>query len=139
MLQVAGTDAGEILATLKTGDHDFSAYMDDQALTDIALFLSGNMLDSAAFITDKAAVGGDAAAGEAIYGENCVDCHGPEGLVLNFGDESGTEYYGTIAIDNPWEFVHKARFGQPQVADMPALVDLGLTDQEYIDLLQLSP
>ena len=135
VMQVAGTDANEILAALKTGDHDFSAYMDDQALTDIALFLSGNMLDSAAFITEKAAVGGDAVNGETIYGENCTDCHGPEGLVLNFGDEAGTEYYGTIAIDNPWEFVHKARFGQPGVADMPALVDLGMTDQEYIDLL----
>jgi len=135
VLQVAGTDANEILASLKSGDHDFSAYMDDQALTDIALFLSGNMLDSAAFITDKKAVGGDAANGETIYGENCVDCHGPEGLVLNFADETGPEYFATIAIDTPWEFVHKARFGQPQVADMPALVDLGLTDQEYIDLL----
>lgn len=135
VMQVAGTDPNAILASLKTGDHDFSAYMDDQALTDIALFLSENMLDSAAFITDKAAVGGDAASGETIFTENCVDCHGPEGLVLNFGDDSGTEYYGTIATDNPWEFVHKARFGQPGVADMPALVDLGMTDQEYIDLL----
>jgi len=135
VLQVAGKDPNEILASLKSGDHDFSAYMDDQALTDIALFLNGNMLDSAAFITDKKAVGGDAASGETIYGENCVDCHGPEGLVLNFADETGPEYFATIAIDNPWEFVHKARFGQPQVADMPALVDLGLTDQEYIDLL----
>ena len=135
VLQVAGTDANEILAALKTGDHDFSTYMDDQALTDIALFLSENMLDSAAFITDKAAVGGDAASGETIYGENCVDCHGPQGVSMNFGDESGPEYYGTIATDNPWEFVHKARFGQPGVADMPSLVDVGLTDQGYIDLL----
>ncbi len=135
VMQVAGTDPNEILAALKTGDHDFSAYMDDQALTDIALFLGENMLDSAAFITDKAAVGGDAANGETIYTENCTDCHGPEGLVLNFADDAGPEYYGTIASDNPWEFVHKARFGQPGVADMPALVDLGFTDQEYIDLL----
>ncbi|MBI5841921.1 MAG: c-type cytochrome [Chloroflexi bacterium] len=138
VMQVAGIDPNEILAMLKGStnpDHDFSAYMDDQALTDIALFLSENMLDSAAFITDKAAVGGDAANGEAIYGENCTECHGPEGLVFNFADESGPEYYGTIATDNPWEFVHKARFGQPGVADMPALVDLGLADQDYIDLL----
>jgi mono/diheme cytochrome c family protein/ribosomal protein L37AE/L43A len=135
VLQVAGTDANEILAALKSGDHDFSAYMDDQALTDVALFLSGDMLDSASFIAEKKAVGGDPANGETIFTENCVDCHGPQGLALNFGDESGPEYFATIAIDNPWEFVHKARFGQPQVADMPALVDLGLADQDYIDLL----
>jgi thiosulfate dehydrogenase len=93
------------------------------------------MLDSAAFIAEKKAVGGDAANGKAIFTENCVDCHGPEGLVLNFGNDAEPEYYGTIASDNPWEFVHKARFGQPGVEDMPSLVDLGLTDQEYIDLL----
>lgn len=135
VLQVAGKDPNEILAALKSGDHDFSTYMDDQALTDIALFLSGNQLDSSAFIADKKAVGGDPAKGETIYTENCVDCHGPQGTALNFGDESEPEYYGTIAIDNPWEFLHKARFGQPGVADMPALVDLGLSDQDYVDFL----
>ena len=138
VLGLAGTDANEILAALKGStnpDHDFSAVMDDQALTDIALFISEDMLDSAAFITDKKPVGGDSAAGKTTFEENCTDCHGPEGLSMNFGDESGPEYFGTIAIDNPWEFVHKARFGQPNVADMPALVDLGFADQEYIDLL----
>ncbi len=135
VLQVAGTDPNEILAALKSGDHDFSAYMDDQALTDLALFLSNDLIDSSAFIQDKKAVGGDPANGKTIYGENCVDCHGTEGLALNFGDESGPEYYGTIAIDNPLEFLHKARFGQPGVADMLALVDLSLSDQEYADLI----
>lgn len=138
VLQVSGADANEILAALKGStnpDHDFSAVMDDQALTDIAIFLSEYMLDSATFIADKKAVGGDPANGETIFGENCTDCHGVDGTALNFADENAPEYVGTIALDNPWEFVHKARFGQPGAADMPALVDFGLADQEYIDLL----
>ena len=135
VLQVAGTDANEILAALKTGDHDFSAYMDDQALTDIALFLSGNMLDSAAFITDKKAVGGNPDSGKVTFEENCIDCHGPQGTSMNFANDSEPEYQGTLASDNPWEFVHKARFGQPLVAGMPSLVDVGVADQDYIDLL----
>ncbi|MBI4760243.1 MAG: c-type cytochrome [Chloroflexota bacterium] len=134
--QVAGKDPNEILAALKTGDHDFSPYMDDQALTDLALFLSGYQFDASAFIdADKKAVGGDVANGQAIYEENCIDCHGPEGLSMNFADDSGPEYYGTIAIDNPLEFIHKARFGQPGFDKMPSLVDVGLSDSEYADLL----
>ncbi|MCX6068152.1 MAG: c-type cytochrome, partial [Chloroflexi bacterium] len=66
---------------------------------------------------------------------NCIDCHGPEGLSMNFADDCGPEYFGTIASDNPWEFVHKARFGQPAVEKMPSLVDVGLSDAEYADLL----
>lgn len=133
--QVAGTDANEILTALKTGDHDFSVYMDDQALTDIALFLSGDMLDSAAFIADKKAVGGNPSNGENIFADNCAECHGPQGTAINFSDENSPEYFGTIAIDNPWEFVHKARFGQPGEEDMPALIGFGLSNQDYIDLL----
>jgi len=137
--QVAGTDANEILAALKGGtnpDHDFSAVMDDQSLTDLALFLSGYQFDSPAFIgADKKATSGDPANGKIIFEENCIDCHGPEGLSINFGDDAAPEYYGTIASDNPWEFVHKARFGQPGAEDMPSMVDVGLDDAEYADLL----
>ena len=140
--QVAGMDANEILAMLQGStnpDHDFSAYMDEQALIDQALFLSEYQFDSASFIDgEKMVIGGDLANGQAVYEENCIDCHGPEGLGLNFADDGGPEYYGTIAIDNPWEFVHKARFGQPGADKMPALVDVGLSDAEYVDLLAYS-
>ncbi len=139
VLQVAGTDPNEILAVLKGSTnpaHDFSAVMDDQALTDLALFLSEDMLDSAAFIdADKMAVGGNLDNGKTVFEQNCVACHGADGRTIFFGDESAPEYVGTIALDNPWEFVHKARFGQPGTTGMPALVGLGLSDQDYLDLL----
>ncbi len=137
--QAAGKDANEILAALKGSanpDHDFSSVMDDQALADLALFLSGYQFDSASLVgADKTAVGGDAANGKVVFEDNCKDCHGAEGTGMNFADESGPEYVGTIALDNPWEFVHKARFGQPSAPDMPSLVDVGLSDAEYADLL----
>ncbi|PJB67562.1 MAG: hypothetical protein CO094_03645 [Anaerolineae bacterium CG_4_9_14_3_um_filter_57_17] len=133
--QVADKDSNEILAALKSGDHDFSAYMDDQALTDLALFLSGYQFDASAFINADKKSTGDAAAGQTVYEENCIDCHGPEGLSMNFADDGGPEYYGTIALDNPLEFTHKVRFGQPSVADMPSMVDAGLDDVAYADLL----
>jgi len=137
--QVAGKDPNEILAALKGAtnpDHDFSTVMDDQALTDLALFLSDYQFDSAALVdAEKKAIGGNADNGKTIYDENCKDCHGPEGLAINFADDSGPEYFATIATDNPWEFIHKARFGQPGVEKMPSLVDVGISDAEYADLL----
>ncbi|OGN76577.1 MAG: hypothetical protein A2X25_10240 [Chloroflexi bacterium GWB2_49_20] len=137
--QVAGTDASAILAALKGAtnpDHDFSSVMDDQALTNLALFLNDYQFDTSFFIgADKLATSGDAVNGKNLFYQNCSYCHGPQGLSMNFADDSDPEYYGTIASDNPWEFIHKARFGQPNAENMPSMVDLGLSDAEYADLL----
>ena len=137
LMQVVGTDPYEILAALKGAtnpDHDFSAVMDDQALTDMALFLSEDVIDSASFIdTDKMAVGGNLENGKAIYDKNCASCHGADGTVINFGDAAAPMYVGPKSLDNPWEVVHKARYGIPE--EMPALAAVTNEIQEYIDLL----
>ncbi len=137
--RVAGQDASEILPILKgdaNPDHDFSIFMNEQDLIDIALFLSGYQFDSAAIVdTEKNAVGGDLESGMTIFEENCTDCHGPLGVSINFSQSGDPEYVSTIALDNPWEFIHKARFGQPGVSRMPSLIDVGLDDTEYVNLL----
>jgi thiosulfate dehydrogenase len=110
--------------------------MDDQALTDLALFLSGELRDDSALINaDKSLTGGDVDAGKTFVEETCVECHGPQGLALNFGNSSEPEYQGTVASDNPWEFMHKIRFGQPAFPDMPSLVDDGVSDEELANVL----
>jgi len=137
--QVAGQDANEILATLKGStnpNHDFSMYMNEQDLIDLALFLSEYQFDSASIIDEnKLAVDGDADGGMTVFEENCIDCHGPQGVSINFSERGDPEYVSTIALDNPWEFIHKARFGQPSVDRMPSLIDVGIDDSKYADLL----
>ena len=137
--QASGQDANEILAILKGNtnpDHDFSMYMNEQDLIDLALFLSGYQFDSASLTDEnKMAVGGNKDNGMIIFEENCIDCHGPQGVSINFSEGGNPEYVSTIALDNPWEFVHKARFGQPGVDRMPSLIDVGIDDAKYIDLL----
>lgn len=139
VFQVAGTNANEILAALKGStnpDHDFSAVMDDQALTDIALFLNEYQFDGSAFINaDKTITGGDLTSGKAVFEENCIDCHGPDGTAINWNNDAKPQYVGFLALDNPLETLHKVRFGQPGVADMPSLVDVGISDAEYNDLM----
>jgi thiosulfate dehydrogenase len=54
--------------------------------------------------------------------------------MLNFGSDDDPEYVGTIAVDNPWEFFHKVRVGQPGTS-MPASLDSGWSQQDLLDLL----
>ncbi|MEK6753707.1 MAG: c-type cytochrome [Chloroflexota bacterium] len=139
VMKMDGKDPNEILGILKGSsnpDHDFSAVMDEQALTDLALFLNQGLIDDAAIVKDDKSpqASGNAEAGKTIFAL-CATCHGPNGTAINFDNDSAPEYQGTIAVDNPWEFVHKARFGQPGIGIMPAGVSMSRQTQEYIDLL----
>ena len=50
----------------------------------MALFISEEMVDMNVFTSaDKMAVSSDVALGEELY-LDCADCHGPEGLAVNF-------------------------------------------------------
>ena len=115
-------------------EHDFSA-MGDDAITDLVSFLRAGLVEVSPFIdSDKAAISGDAANGEALYMATCTACHGEDGRTLNFGDEDDPEYVGTVAIGNPWEFIHKVRAGQPGTG-MPSAIDSGWSMQDIIDVL----
>jgi thiosulfate dehydrogenase len=130
----AGKDPNEILAVLKGStdpNHDYSAYMDEQALTDLALYVSEQQIDTAAVL----AMSGNADNGKKLFTDNCVDCHGPEAIAINFHPDNAPEYPATIANEDPLEMLGKLRFGQPGMPDMPAGVDLGLTDQDFADML----
>jgi hypothetical protein len=59
--------------------------------------------------------------------------HGEEGKMIDFGGD----YLGSIANDNPWEFLHKVRFGQPRTP-MPAGRDSGWSTQDAVDVLAYS-
>ncbi|GAB4280475.1 MAG: hypothetical protein Kow0080_33370 [Candidatus Promineifilaceae bacterium] len=138
IIDLAGTPAADILDMLKGStnpDHDFSAYMDEQALTDLALFISEEMVDMSAYTNaDKTPVSSDVALGEELF-QDCADCHGPQGLARNFHTVvSDPEYIGGLSSGNPWEFLHKVRVGQPGT-DMMSAVDAGWSDEEIAALL----
>jgi len=72
--------------------------------------------------------------GQKLYTQKCAVCHGEDGAEINFADGEETEYVGTVATDNPWEFFNKASVGQPGET-MPAGLNLGWSLQDIIDLL----
>lgn len=131
----------ELAAALKGAtnpDHDFSPVLDDAAINDLATFLKNGLEDYRQYVdyTTKAPTSADEASGAQFFANTCAACHGADGTAVNFGDEDEPEYVGTIAIDNPQEFLHKARFGQPGTDPaMPATVDLGWSVQDVVDVL----
>jgi thiosulfate dehydrogenase len=136
-----GMSHGELLAWLDgttNADHDFSA-MGQEPMADLVIFLSEGLIDVAPFIDaeTKAAVGGDETHGEELYASVCAACHGMDGRTINFHDPDDPEFVGNIAVDNPWEFIHKVRTGQPG-APMPAGIDNGWSMQDVVDVLAYS-
>jgi mono/diheme cytochrome c family protein len=128
----------EILVILRGStnpNHDFSMVMDEQSLIDLALFVAQAQMDTAELVNaDKTLTSGNADQGKALFEGACASCHGPGGAAMNFGDAAEPEYVGTIAADNPWEFLHKVRFGQPG-AEMPSASSLGWTQEDLANLL----
>ncbi|MFQ6052960.1 MAG: c-type cytochrome, partial [Candidatus Bathyarchaeia archaeon] len=126
----------DILKGKKNSDHDFSEVMDDNSLAKLAKFIAGGgVIDLRQYIDydTKEPIGGDAEHGKELYDSTCATCHGLDGRQIKFGDE----VVGTIANDNPWEFLHKVRFGQPGTS-MPAGADIGWSIQDAVDVLAYS-
>jgi thiosulfate dehydrogenase len=139
VIQMAGSDPNDVLSALKGGsnsDHDFSGVMGEQDLIDLALFISEEIIDFSTLVgDDKAALSTDLHEGEHLFEDSCAICHGKDGAMLNFGDEEEPEYLGDLALGNPWEVLHKARFGQPGVDQMPSVITEGWTLEEQGALL----
>lgn len=114
-------------------DHDFSQ-MEEFAFDALINFLQGEMADISPYVNADSTVNGDPANGRDLFEGTCASCHGLDGKEMNFGDAEEPEYLGTIANDNPWEFFHKASFGQPG-EPMPSAIGLGWSMQDIADLL----
>ncbi len=125
-----------ILKGSANASHSFSAYLNDEQINALSAFLKSGVIDTTQYIDSatKKPKSADAAKGKTFYEANCASCHGADGKTLNFGKTDAPEYVGNIASDNPWEFLHKVRSGQPGKT-MPAGIEKAWTIQEMLDVL----
>lgn len=124
-----GKDPAAISTALRGEPHGFSEdLIPSKELDNLALFVSLGQVDMDLYV-DRATgrSRGDAKRGARYYQTICAVCHGFDGKLINFHDPEDPEYVGTVAQKNPWEFLHKARFGQPGIP-MIALITLPLDD-----------
>jgi thiosulfate dehydrogenase len=115
--------------------HDFSA-LADVHIGHLVDFLQWGMIDESKYIdySTKKAIGADINSGKKLYDSTCTACHGSNGKMIDFGDGEGI---GAIANSNPWETLHKIRFGHPG-SSMPAAVNNGWSTEESVDVLGYS-
>ena len=117
-----GMKADEIVAALKgktDPQHDFSPYLDDASLNDLAAFITTGLADTRQYIDPVALTiqGGDLGQGQAFYAAQCTACHGDDGAgeVIRFNGRNTS--LGAVASIDPWRFLHKTRFGSPGAVD----------------------
>lgn len=109
-----GAAVDSIVAILKDKTHRFDTVLGADELKKLALFVSKGQVDMDRFIERKSKkVNGNISHGRTIYGENCARCHGDDGRNINVHYGGEPEYIGTVGKKNPWEALHKIRFGQP--------------------------
>lgn len=125
---VADTTLGpqEIFDLLKAdpsivaGGHKMGAFgMSDRDLWDVVKMTLTGVIDTDDDIAQDGSFFGDPFLGAARYSDHCSSCHGGDGQYLNFGTALDPEYVGSVANQNPWEFLHKIRFGHP-ASSMPS-------------------
>ncbi len=116
--------------------HDFSPVLSEAALQDLVDFLKEYIIDDTKYINydTKEAIAANVVSGKALYSQTCRGCHGSDGKRINFGSEEEPEYVGTLASGNPWETLHKIRFGNPGTS-MPSAIAGGWGIQNMIDVL----
>ena len=114
-------------------EHDFSSVLNEAALENLVNFLKEGPIDDIEYIDygTKKAIGANIAHGEELYTATCTACHGADGKQIDFGDGDGM---GALSNGNPWETLHKIRFGQPS-SSMPAGVKNGWSIQDAVDVL----
>lgn len=146
-------DDGQVL---QASDHTFGTVATPEVLHALTKFIVTMQEEATAgkepwLVIDsgtKLATGGDAANGKIIYdmpteqaptGGGCdINCHGPDGRAIDFSTDQN-KFVDTYAWDNPWEILHKIRFGHPNAdPPMPGLVwyDPQFDFQSAIDVLR---
>ncbi len=129
----------DVVATLKGATnpaHDFSAYLDDASLNQLAVFIKNGLIDDSQYIDTITlkTKGGDPAKGQSLYDANCATCHGADGATILFRTEGINETLGAVANRDPYRFLHRTRFGVAGT-QMPIGRDLGWTPKEGVDVL----
>ena len=119
--------------------HDFTGIISAEDISDLALFMKEGVIDTGKLVDGEGTpIGGDSRLGSYIFRRNCTHmCHGGAGIAINFGDDEKPEFVGTIASENPWEFIHKVRCGQPGTR-MPSAIINGWSEREILDLLSFA-
>ncbi|MEX1248716.1 MAG: cytochrome c [Anaerolineales bacterium] len=102
-------------------EHNFLTWTTATALNDLAAFLRTQQVNTDLIIDPATGEAlGNRGDGMALYEAACASCHGDQGTEMNFGSTVAPLYLGDIAAADPWQALHKIRFGSPTSGRMPS-------------------
>jgi len=116
--------------------HDFSPWLEETSLRQLAAFLKNGLIDDSLYIdvVSLKVIGGDTEYGRSLYDSTCASCHGLDGEQIVFRTEGVDETLGSIAYRDPWRFLHRTRFGVAGT-EMPVGAELGWSAADGRDVL----
>ncbi len=116
--------------------HNFSAYLTEPEMSQLAAFLKFGIIDDNLYIdpTSMRIIGGDSHNGKGLFEDTCVPCHGSDGSKIIFRSEGIDETLGDVAQRDPWRFLHRTRFGVAGTS-MPIGARMGWTPEDGRDVL----
>ena len=129
VLDASNQSTQDLFAQISNANHAFSQALSDEDINDLVAFVREGTIDmnqQIEFATKRAL--GDPAVGKVLYdgSAQCASCHGADGkLLFDLPD---------VARGNPWETLHKIRWGHPGSA-MPSAVAAGFSLDQQVDIL----
>jgi len=118
-------------------NHIFSLYLSSTDVASLGLFIQNGLIDDNEFIDPVSlkVLGGDLQRGQERYTEACASCHGDDGRQIQFRYEGQEINLGKLAVQDPWRFLHRTRFGTARAPEMVIGINLGWTVEEGRDVL----
>lgn len=117
--------------------HDFTSILNEEDLEAVITFIQTGLIDDNEYIDiiTRKVIGGDLANGKQKYEETCASCHGEDGTQATFRYEGNQVSLGTLAVQDPWRFLHRTRFGTARAPEMPLGYEIGWTPEDGRDVV----
>lgn len=118
-------------------EHDFSPYLSAAEIQALVTFIREGVVDERDYIdlVSRKVIRGDVAHGQALYTQTCAACHGPDGRKITFRYQGMQVSLASLAVQDPWRFLHRTRFGVARAPEMPIGAILGWSAQDGRDVL----
>ncbi len=139
ILSTASLKTEQISAILQGGNdpqHNYSSLISQEDISDLSSFIQEGLIDDNEYIdlVTRKVLNGDTQNGKAKYDAVCSSCHGSDGTLLTFRYEGTDTSLGTLAVQDPWRFLHRTRFGTARAPEMPIGINLNWSAQDGRDV-----
>lgn len=140
ILDAATKSSTEIIAAMdgtEDAQHDFTSMLSEDDLNSVVAFIQEGLVNDNEYIdlVTRKVLDGNLSNGRQKYEQVCATCHGEDGTKATFRYEGAEISLGTLAVQDPWRFLHRTRFGTARAPEMPIGYELGWTAEDGRDVV----